>query len=893
MDWNDLLIAFLHDPPDKALNIRAHKSRAANYISAAAECDVKTSEENKVAPEDQHASAVERLPFPRGDRAETRAGPDESGRILLRHPMSGAERTLDPLRVDEERVAEAVRCIAKDRTNDRSRFLAMWRRLPDKLAGLNPNYLHLPADTRVPDHTIWNHLDITAGLHTALKGSQGVAFLSFQIGPVQSFIAAARTVRDLWTGSALLSWLTFRAMLPVVEDLGPTAIVFPALRGLPLLDMWLRSEKVGLADLPEPDVSARRAPCVPNTFLAVVPHGDGEGESRGLARRCEEAAREAWKACCESVRSSLHRSLHETLSGLPGGEGWDRRWKEQVGSFWDIRAVVLPHRDCGEGLEVLAKLYGRDGQDGFEQAFPDAAKVRGLEEAIPSADRPRYAQKNAGHWQALTALAARVMEAARAVRHVPPSARVASPTDRFPPKCTMLGTYEQMGPDGLDESARFWTEAHEKLLVQGVRLRRGERLSAVGLVKRFAAPAFLARELGLEPQDIRYHDTATVAAAIWLKKAGIAPEAIREKQGDWNGQWLHWPKSDFDKDEKPCPAAVWEQIQKAKTPKDKGGSGLGPAPAYYAVLTMDGDEMGKWLSGGNSPRVRDVLHPKMVEYFDQLADKEKAKAGLDARRPVGPALHAAISEALTNFAVRIVPGIVEKHDGALVYAGGDDVLALLPARSALACALELRRAFRGEEGANGGTALGWYRKDGRDLLVMGPRATISAGLAVVHYRENLRDALEAARDAEKSAKAGGRDALVLTVCRRSGEHTSALCPWEMVPKIEQWIKAFEKGASDRWAYHLHAEAETLGAMPDEAIAAEIKRRVNRAERETRQHLGETQEKKAGEVIAENFAEYLNSRKRRSGLNGRCGLFLKDFLTLVQSASFLARGRDDR
>ena len=28
-----------------------------------------------------------------------------------------------------------------------------------------------------------------------------LAFLSFSLGPVQSFIASARTVRDLWTGS--------------------------------------------------------------------------------------------------------------------------------------------------------------------------------------------------------------------------------------------------------------------------------------------------------------------------------------------------------------------------------------------------------------------------------------------------------------------------------------------------------------------------------------------------------------------------------------------------------------------------------------------------------------------------------------------------------------------
>lgn len=33
------------------------------------------------------------------------------------------------------------------------------------------------------------------------------SLLKFQIGPVQDFIAAARSTRDLWSGSYLLSWL--------------------------------------------------------------------------------------------------------------------------------------------------------------------------------------------------------------------------------------------------------------------------------------------------------------------------------------------------------------------------------------------------------------------------------------------------------------------------------------------------------------------------------------------------------------------------------------------------------------------------------------------------------------------------------------------------------------
>lgn len=38
VDWNDLLLAYLHDPFDKALSVQGHESRAARYATAAVGC---------------------------------------------------------------------------------------------------------------------------------------------------------------------------------------------------------------------------------------------------------------------------------------------------------------------------------------------------------------------------------------------------------------------------------------------------------------------------------------------------------------------------------------------------------------------------------------------------------------------------------------------------------------------------------------------------------------------------------------------------------------------------------------------------------------------------------------------------------------------------------------
>ena len=119
--------------------------------------------------------------------------------------------------------------------------------------------------------------------------------------------------------------------------------------------------------------------------------------------------------------------------------------------------------------------------------------------------------------------------------------------------------------------------------------------------------------------------------------------------------------------------------------------------SYVAVLAMDGDEMGKWVSGDKAPLfldqlsepARKVLEPILVEH-----------GCADLRRQLSPSYHLQFSEALANFATWLARPIVEAFGGQLVYAGGDDVLAMLPADQAIGCARALRTVFRGEAPEN-------------------------------------------------------------------------------------------------------------------------------------------------------------------------------------------------
>ena len=137
---------------------------------------------------------------------------------------------------------------------------------------------------------------------------------------------------------------------------------------------------------------------------------------------------------------------------------------------------------------------------------------------------------------------------------------------------------------------------------------------------------------------------------------------------------------------------------------------------YYAVIAFDGDRMGAKLS---------------------TLQTEEA--------------HREFSGKLAAFALSVGDLLSEKTNGqsTLVYAGGDDVLAVVPGKKALDCAEALREQFEG---------------------IVGLGMTASAGVAVGHCKAPLQDLVKAAQSAEHRAKnVYGRDAVAMTVLKRSGE----------------------------------------------------------------------------------------------------------------------------
>jgi CRISPR-associated protein Cmr2 len=163
-----------------------------------------------------------------------------------------------------------------------------------------------------------------------------------------------------------------------------------------------------------------------------------------------------------------------------------------------------------------------------------------------------------------------------------------------------------------------------------------------------------------------------------------------------------------------------------------------------------------------------------------------------------PEAHRAFSERLAHFASE-AGRIVAQHNGALIYSGGDDVLAFLPLDTALACADALRRVFK--QTVNGPSA----KEDG---------VTLSVGLAIGHYGEHLQELVQWSRDAEKAAKNAGRNALAVALHTRSGggEPVTVTASWQSNPldRWQQWITWHrEDRFPDGAAYELRELAREL------------------------------------------------------------------------------------
>jgi CRISPR-associated protein Cmr2 len=272
-----------------------------------------------------------------------------------------------------------------------------------------------------------------------------------------------------------------------------------------------------------------------------------------------------------------------------------------------------------------------------------------------------------------------------------------------------------------------------------LRIRTGEQLDVVGLVKRVAE--------GHRP----YLSVSSIAAEPWLRGYGaklddvrnecaaLGPRVVRKIKLDqgrppcgynafpYEGTVLYVPRHDELVDETGIERERLRGLQQALAKLLSIEKLPEPSP-YLAVLVADGDTMGSAISNLKDEKTNRCFSHQLAQF------------GREAKT------------------------IVNNHFGELVYAGGDDVLAFLPVDQCLPCARQLRDTFV-------------------ELLKefpnkQGKTPTLSVGIAIGHFMDSLEDLLQYGRAAEKAAKAvEGKDALAVHLHKRGGAPILVRGPW--------------------------------------------------------------------------------------------------------------------
>lgn len=444
---------------------------------------------------------------------------------LLIHPLTGREIDLRSLGdtdigdIKQRSFDHFSRLIVKNgETVDwRRTLLAFWRFGPElaededngKLGLLWPL---LPADTRVPDHSIWDHLDLTSAFAGAFAADPDgePALLALSVGPVQGFIAAARSTSDLWAGSHLLSRLSWEAMKIVCERLGPDAILFPRLRGVPQVDVWLRDE-VGLPNERFKDCQWTRkstdanplfVATLPNRFVAVVPHGQVAQIAEDIAKHVRGWLRDKGL----TVVDRLLQAAEIKKEGPPRDESVYayRQMRDQLEGFPELHWVAVPFSlikprnenrqtdlDTVRLSEGMAPFFGV--ATGTACGFLDTPAWQVLQKEVCFADRTVFfAPKPGALYPAVYDLAERVLVAAK-------STKPFRQTEQKGWRCSLTGETEWLttDPAQLERSYRkqtntLWAKVAEK---KPAWAKNGEHLGALQAIKRLW-PTLFGEEVG-------------------------------------------------------------------------------------------------------------------------------------------------------------------------------------------------------------------------------------------------------------------------------------------------------------------------------------------------------------------------------------------------------------
>lgn len=715
------------------------------------------------------------------------SGAKQEFKIKLHTELIESKRQEYLEKKEEELLAEIDNHLRTDIKNIKHLFWWLWRCLPQATCDLfeDNSLMLMPAETRLPDASIWSHLSMTSALAGALAGYdltadqiqrwQGNDDLShpylavFSFSPVQELIKSSRKMRDFWAGSWLLHYLSARVCWKLANQYGPDTLLYPSLYQQPLIDHWLlqeieklkKEEKIDF-DFSEwvkqPSSKSLLTAGFPNVISLILP----KDKVHAAMQTAQQTLLEEWLIIGDLVFKELHDKRHWMRELKPD----DNSWQGWLKSQWQVYWTALP---IGKGKQFKTAAIPENVDDQLQnwlnqqnQAYNVSEKqklfqsqeLKFLREAYHKRleEQHRKFSVNVGSWWGY------IFDATRASLAAVKNARNWELPTAFGPRSTISGIGPVVNPGNQDKDKKDWmTEGDTKKLwgkhdagfFDGT-----EQLNATEVIKR-GLHKILPKLLGIKEEDITYPDLTSGVAGYLKVNAGDtrhklnfekACQAIVDKypdikitlaemRGKWGIPWMD-EKTNPKKYHPRLLNAGWiledlpnsDQL-KAEYRQDINNIITEYYPNnnpsdWYVLAAGDGDSMSEWLKGIKLKNYGDYIPSELsvnLESFPQF---------LEIQKRMGPSTHSALSRALLDFSNQLVPYLTQKrYAGRLIYGGGDDVLAYTNLWEWDKWLWDIRQCFKGakdprEEFSNDGDY--WKFKGKSDQLVDRPLFTMGS-----------------------------------------------------------------------------------------------------------------------------------------------------------------------
>ncbi len=556
--------------------------------------------------------------------------------------------------------------------------------------------------------------------------------LIFTFSPVQGFISASRRPRDLFTASFILSYLTEQVIRSLKSDL--KELIYPQIN---------ESQSENLANYP-------------NRIVALV-------EEENIGSKAEKKFKEIWRNIYSSVLNELN--LKNEVK---------EQFEKQAENYFNVFSVCIPFVDKEDWQNILGLIDTESiNAKSYGYTYDLAERILGAKKSW----RPYRGQIDDCIYE--------VEKDSKRVKV-------------FPNGCTMCGERLHLAIDWKHENL---TKIFDEKDIRHI--RKGEKLCGVCLTKRFAVKYYFESKLG---SDLWHYPSTEEIAGIKFKVA--LAKKLKDDNNEKNiMQYVNsvmekFKIKEYNRKEEYAPYVLrkkpleddyyicldaelfrkdgWEGLFKdmefilgkdkaEKVKKDvidlvnkiKENYKLEHKNPYYAILISDGDSVGDWLGIKSSIRkgiLSDCFHKKF-------------------------------SEKLSEYAKGVYEGWKNRYPRLTIYAGGDDLMALMHPFDVVAYSKICNEKFK--------LAL-------KELAREDKKPSISAGILITHAKMSLQKAINETRKLEKKAKdVEGKASACVGVLTRSGNMTSFIAKWEDIELYEELVNAFRKrDVSSSLAYEI-------------------------------------------------------------------------------------------